>query len=31
MLAAILTEAPTEELVIADDVTLRDIAPVMSK
>ena len=27
MFAAILTETPTEELVIADDVTLRDIAP----
>ena len=27
MFAAILTETPPEELVIADDVTLRDIAP----
>lgn len=27
MLAAILMESPTEELVVADDVTLRDLAP----
>ncbi len=27
MLAAILMETPTEELVVADDVTLRDLAP----
>ncbi|HAZ35883.1 MAG TPA: Zn-dependent alcohol dehydrogenase, partial [Acidimicrobiaceae bacterium] len=27
MLAAILMECPTEELVVADDVTLRDMAP----
>ena len=27
MLAAILTQVPTDELVIADDITLRDIAP----
>ena len=27
MLAAILMECPTEELVVADDVTLRDLAP----
>ena len=26
MLAAILMETPTEELVVADDVTLRDLA-----
>jgi len=27
MLAAVLTQVPTEELIIADDITLRDIAP----
>ncbi len=27
MLAAILTQVPTDELVVADDVTLRDMAP----
>ena len=27
MLAAILERVPTEELVVADDVTLRDIGP----
>ena len=27
MLAAILMESPTEELMVADDVTLRDLAP----
>ncbi|GIT01012.1 MAG: hypothetical protein CM1200mP26_27240 [Acidimicrobiales bacterium] len=31
MFAAILTETPTEELVIADDVTLRDSRPATSR
>ena len=29
MLAAVLTQVPTDELVITDDITLRDIAQVM--